>query len=392
MVAVKPISVVIVCGTRPEAIKLAPVYLQLQQRPENFAVTMIVTAQHRELLDQMLTVFDIEPDIDLDIMAPRQSLAHITTHALEGVQQALQQMQPDLVMVQGDTTTTFATSLAAYYQQIEVAHVEAGLRTEDKFSPFPEEINRRLTGVLADFHFAATAQARDNLLAEGVVADHIFVTGNPVVDALDYIRQRQPSLAGGEFEWIERTPGRLLLVTAHRRENWGVPFTRICMALRQIVAQHRDLTMIYPVHPNPAVRQAAHELLDGVDRIVLCQPPDYLTFVAIMTRTDLIITDSGGIQEEAPALGIPVLVIREKTERPEGIAAGTARLVGTQTETIVAEANRLLTSPSAYAAMASGKCPYGDGQAARRICDALEYLWGRREQRPDEFGLDVRPK
>lgn len=390
MGTLQPISVAIVCGTRPEAIKLAPVYLQLSQRPESFSVKMIVTAQHREMLDQMLVVFGIEPDIDLNIMEREQDLAQITTRALEGVQEALQQMQPELVMVQGDTTTTFATSLAAYYERIKVAHVEAGLRTADKFSPFPEEINRRLTRVLADFHFAATATARDNLRAEGVAADNIFVTGNPVVDALNYIRQQQLSLAGTEFEWIEQIPGRLLLVTAHRRENWGVPFTRICTALRQIVAQHPDLTVLYPVHPNPSVRRAAYELLDGVDRIVLCQPPDYLTFVAIMTRTDLIITDSGGIQEEAPALGIPVLVIREKTERPEGIAAGTARLVGTQTETIVAETNRLLTSPSAYAEMASGVCPYGDGQAAPRICDALEYLWGRREQRPGEFELDIK--
>ena len=381
----KPISVAIVCGTRPEAIKLAPVYLELKQRPADFAVNMLVTAQHRDMLDQMLAVFGIEPDVDLDIMQPRQNLAEITTRVLTGMQDALQQLRPELVIVQGDTTTTFATGLAAYYERIKLAHVEAGLRTQDKFSPFPEEINRRLTGVLADYHFAATAPAQANLLAEGVPDETIFITGNPVVDALSYIRDQRQSLTGTEFEWLEQLTNRLLLVTAHRRENWGVPFTRICTALRQIVAQHPDLTIIYPVHPNPAVKQAAYELLDGVDRIILCEPPDYLNFIAIMTRADLIITDSGGIQEEAPALGIPVLVIREKTERPEGITAGVARLIGTETDTIVAEANRLLTSPAAYAEMASGTCPYGDGQAARRIADALAYVWGRRQTRPDEF-------
>lgn len=381
----KPISTIVVCGTRPEAIKLAPVYLELKRRPEHFLVNMVVTAQHRDMLDQMLAVFGIQPDVDLDIMQPGQNLAEITTRVLTGMQETLHQLGPDLVIVQGDTTTTFATSLAAYYQQIRLAHVEAGLRTEDKFSPFPEEINRRLTAVLADYHFAATSTARSNLLAEGISAEDIFVTGNPVVDALYHIRQQRPALTDTAFEWLQDLSGRLLLVTAHRRENWGVPFTRICMALRQIVDQHPDVTILYPVHPNPMVKDAAYELLDGVDRIVLCEPPDYLTFIGIMTRTDLIISDSGGIQEEAPALGIPVLVIREKTERPEGIAAGVTRLVGTDTETIVAEANRLLTSPSAYAQMASGACPYGDGQAARRIADALEFFGGRREQRPDEF-------
>ena len=381
----KPLAVALVCGTRPEAIKLGPVYLQLRQRPESFSVRMIVTAQHREMLDQMLSVFGIRPDVDLDIMQPDQSLAQVTTRALEGVQDALRKLQPELLIVQGDTTTTFAASLAAYYERIKVAHVEAGLRTADKFSPFPEEINRRLTGVLADFHFAATAAAQANLLAESLPSDHIFVTGNTVVDALNYICQQQPTLSGTEFEWLEQIPGRLLLVTAHRRENWGVPFTRICAALCQIANEYPDLTILYPVHPNPQVCQAANELLSGVDRIVLCEPPDYLTFVAIMTRTDLIITDSGGIQEEAPALGVPVLVIREKTERPEGLAAGVARLVGTQTETIVAEAHRLLSSPAAYAEMSGGASPYGDGQASRRICDALEYLWGWRQQPPDEF-------
>ena len=384
----KPISIALVCGTRPEAIKLAPVYLRLREQPETFAVCMIVTAQHRQMLDQMLGVFGIKPDVDLDIMQSDQSLAEITTRALQGVEGVLQELRAELVMVQGDTTTTLAASLAAYYQRIKVAHVEAGLRTADKFSPFPEEMNRRLTSVLADFHFAATPRAKANLLAEGGRADSIFVTGNPVVDALHHIRRQQPTLAGTDYAWIEQIPGRLLLVTAHRRENWGVPFTRICAALRQIAKQHPDVTIVYPVHPNPKVRQAAYELLGGVGNLALCEPPDYLTFVAIMSRADLIITDSGGIQEEAPSLGIPVLVIREKTERPEGIAAGVARLVGTETEAIVSACDQLLTNPSAYSAMASQVSPYGDGQAARRICDALAYVCGRRRQPPDEFQFD----
>ncbi len=346
---------------------------------------VVVTAQHREILDQMLAVFNITPDVDLDIMQAEQSLSEVTTNALTGVERALQELRPRIVLVQGDTTTTFAASLAAFYQKIPLGHVEAGLRSGDKFSPFPEEINRRLTTVLADLHFAATPRAAENLRAEGVRSEAIFVTGNPVVDALETIRQRKPTLAGTELEWVEELPGRILLVTLHRRENLGEPFSRICAALRRILEEHPDVTLIYPVHPNPVVRRAAEELLGSVARVRLVEPPDYLVFVALMARADLIITDSGGIQEEAPSLGVPVLVARETTERPEAIDAGVARLVGTKTDRIVAEADRLLGSPSAYARMAAGGSPYGDGQAAVRICDALEYHLGIRPQRPGEF-------
>ncbi len=380
-----PIPVALVFGTRPEAIKLGPVWSQLSQRPELFVPQVIVTAQHREMLDQMLAVFNISPDVDLDIMQPAQSLSEVTSGALTGVEEALRQLQPRIVLVQGDTTTTFAASLAAFYQKIPLGHVEAGLRTGDKFSPFPEEMDRRLTTVLADLHFAATPRAAGNLRAEGVSPEAIFVTGNPVLDALQTIRQQRPTLAGTELAWVEELPGRVLLVTLHRRENQGEPFARICAALRRILGVHPDVTLIYPVHPNPVVRRPAEQLLGSVPRVRLVEPPDYVVFVALMARADLIITDSGGIQEEAPSLGVPVLVARETTERPEAVEAGVARLVGTETDKIVAEADRLLTSPTAYARMAAGGSPYGDGQAAVRICDALEYHLGIRPQRPAEF-------
>jgi len=382
---VTPIPIALIFGTRPESIKLGPVWSALCQRPEMFLPQVIVTAQHREMLDQMLAVFNITPTIDLDIMQPAQSLSDITTNALIGVQQALEKLQPELVLVQGDTTTTFAASLAAFYQRIPIGHVEAGLRTADKLSPFPEEINRRLTSVLADVHFAATPWARDNLQAEGIPREAVFVTGNPVLDALQTILTQKPTLAGTELAWVEQLSGRLLLVTLHRRENLGEPFARICSALKQILQAHPDVTIVYPVHPNPAVREAAHDLLGDVERIILCEPPDYLAFVPLMARADLIITDSGGIQEEAPALNVPVLVTRETTERPEAIEAGAARLVGTDTNNIIAEANRLLTSPSAYARMSGAGSPFGDGHAALRICQALEYFFNLRSQRPSEF-------
>ncbi len=375
----------LVFGTRPEAIKLGPVWAELCRRPESFLPQVLVTAQHRQMLDQMLSVFNMTPDVDLDIMQPEQSLSAVASQALTGVEQALERLQPRFVLVQGDTTTTFAASLAAFYQRIPVGHVEAGLRTDTKFSPFPEEINRRMTTALADLHFAATARARDNLQAERVPAEAIFVTGNPVIDALETIRRQKPTLAGTELAWVEELPGRLLLVTLHRRENLGEPFVRICTALRQILQQHTDVTLIYPVHPNPVVRRAAEELLGSVERATLIDPPDYLGFVPLMARADLIITDSGGIQEEAPALDVPVLVARETTERPEAIDAGVARLVGTDTANIVAAASRLLTSPTAYAQMTGVGSPYGDGRAAVRICEALEYYFGLRSEPPAQF-------
>jgi len=375
-------TVALVFGTRPEAIKLAPVYQELKRR--NRPVQVIVTAQHRGLLDQMLAVFEMTADVDLDLMQEGQTLAQITSRALTGLQETFARLRPDVVMVQGDTTTVLGGALAAFYERIPVAHVEAGLRTQNKLSPFPEEINRRLTDVMSDVYFAATRRARHNLLGEGLPASAVYVTGNPVVDALRTVVERQPALPE-HLAWIETLEGRLILVTAHRRENLGVPFSRICQALQEIVERHPDVTVVWPLHPNPLVTKSAHELLDGVERIVLTDPLDYLAFVPLMAHADLVITDSGGVQEEAPALGVPALVTRDTTERPEGIDAGVAKLVGTETETIVAEADRVLNSPTEYSRMTEVGCPYGDGKAAARICDALDHFLGLRDDRPADY-------
>ncbi len=375
-------TVALVFGTRPEAIKLAPIYQELKRRER--PVQVIVTAQHRGLLDQMLAVFEMTADVDLDIMQEGQTLAQITSRALTGLQETFAKLRPDVVMVQGDTTTVLGGALAAFYERIPVAHVEAGLRTQNKLSPFPEEINRRLTDVISDVYFAATRRARHNLLGEGIPGAAVYVTGNPVVDALRTVVERQPDLPE-QLKWIDTMEGRLILVTAHRRENLGVPFSRICQALQEIVERHDDVTVVWPLHPNPLVTKSAHELLDGVERVVLTDPLDYLAFVPLMAHADLVITDSGGVQEEAPALGVPALVTRDTTERPEGIEAGVAKLVGTETEAIVAEADRLLKSPTEYTRMTEIGCPYGDGQAAGRICDALDHFLGLRDDRPPDF-------
>jgi len=380
-----PRKVALVFGTRTEAVKLAPVCQELRRRSDKFSAEIIVTAQHREMLDQMLNTFQLTADVDLDIMQPEQTLADITTRALTELQKVFSQRQFDIVMVQGDTCTCFAAALAAYYQRIDVAHVEAGLRTQDKYSPFPEEMFRRLTGELADIHLAATHRARHNLLGEGVSPQAIFVTGNPVVDALQQVVATGGGLSGTPLERLDDLDGRVCLLTAHRRENLGVPLTRVFMAVRQLVDAFRDLTVVFPVHKNPTVQRAAQEILGGVERITLCDPVDYATFVPLMARADIIITDSGGVQEEAPALGVPVVVVRETTERPEGVDAGVAKLVGTQTEDIVAEVSRLLTNPTEYARMTGSGCPYGDGRAAQRICDALEHHFGIRKERPEDF-------
>jgi UDP-N-acetylglucosamine 2-epimerase (non-hydrolysing) len=362
----------VIFGTRPEAIKLAPVIAALRGRPDVFETRVAVTAQHREMLDQVLECFGVEPDYDLDIMEHGQSLSDITSRVLCGVEPLLANERPDIVLVQGDTTTVFAAALAAFYQQIPVGHVEAGLRTDDKYNPFPEEINRRLASVLADLHFAPTPAARDRLLAEGVAAGRVFVTGNTVIDALLWVLQMPFQFKGDELGWLQGYGGRLVLVTAHRRENLGEPLRRICKALRALPEAFDDVAVVYALHRNPAVREVAREVLGGAPRVRLVEPPEYVTFVNLMKRATLVITDSGGLQEEAPSLGVPVLVVRETTERPEGVEAGCTRLVGTQTETIVAEASRLLRDPEAYQAMARVANPYGDGKAAGRICDALD--------------------
>jgi len=357
-------------GTRPEAIKLAPVLNRLKQTPSVESIVCI-TAQHREMLDQVLGLFEIRPDFDLDIMQPAQPLAELSAAVFRGLEPVLAEVAPDWVLVQGDTTTVMCAALLAYYHRVKIGHVEAGLRTGDKFQPFPEEVNRQVLGVVGDLHFAPTEWARDNLLREGIPVERITVTGNTVIDALHEVVARPLDLSAGPLAGVDDSQ-QIILVTAHRRENFGAPLERIFSALRSIaIAYAGKVTLIYPVHLNPKVQEPAHRLLAGVPNIRLIKPVDYLSMVHLMKRAHLILTDSGGIQEEAPALGKPVLVLREKTERPEALQAGTAILVGTDPERIVRETRRLLDDPAAYTAMAKAVNPFGDGHAAERIVAAL---------------------
>ncbi|MGO8670906.1 MAG: non-hydrolyzing UDP-N-acetylglucosamine 2-epimerase [Capsulimonadaceae bacterium] len=358
-------------GTRPDAIKMAPVVLELRRRPSEFDARVAVTGQHREMLDQVLSVFGIVPDFDLNIMQHGANLAQVTTRSLTGLDPILDSEKPDWVIAQGDTTTTFVASLAAFYHRVRFGHVEAGLRTGNKFDPFPEEMNRILTGRLASLHFAPTPEAADNLLREGVAADSVVMTGNTGIDALLDVAERPYRGDDPQISAILAEDRRVILVTTHRRENWGEPMSRIAAAIREIVDTHPDTIAVVPMHRNPLVREALMPLLSGQDRVRLIEPPDYAPFVKLEQKATLVLTDSGGVQEEAPCLGKPVLVLRDTTERPEGIAAGTALLVGTHTSRIVREAARLLGEPEAYAAMARAVSPYGDGHAARRIADAL---------------------
>lgn len=354
-----------VAGTRPEAIKMAPVILALREAPWA-EVRVLATAQHRQMLDQVMQVFGISPDIDLDIMRPNQSLPELTARLLAELDTVLASEQPDVVLVQGDTTTVMATAMAAFYRRIDVGHVEAGLRTGDLQNPFPEEMNRVVAGRLSRWHFAPTEGSRQNLLREGFDPTAIHVTGNTVIDALKNVVARDLPRPEG----ID--PGkRLVLVTAHRRENFGEPFREVCRAVREIADRHEDLNILYPVHPNPNVHDVAHATLGDHPRIRLCSPLDYLPFVSAMKHADLVLTDSGGVQEEAPALAKPVLVMRRETERPEAVAEGVVKLVGTDFDSIVGEADRLLRDPDAYRAMAKGVSPYGDGLAASRILSIL---------------------
>jgi UDP-N-acetylglucosamine 2-epimerase (non-hydrolysing) len=372
------LKVMSVFGTRPEAIKMASVVKQLEKHPDTILSKVCVTAQHRQMLDQVLDLFEIHPDYDLSIMKPGQDLFDVTCGVLHGLKTVFEQERPDIVLVHGDTTTTMAASLAAYYCRLSVGHVEAGLRTHNKYAPFPEEINRKVAGVLADIHFAPTPWARDNLLAEGVSPDRIHVTGNTVIDSLltvvDKVRHDDDiSLKMAQaFSFLDQAK-RLILVTGHRRENFGEGFEQICRALAEIAASRPDVEILYPVHLNPNVREPVQRLLKNglYNNIHLIDPVDYLPFVWLMDRSYLIITDSGGVQEEAPSLGKPVLVMRETTERPEALAAGTVILVGTDTERIVLETCRLLDDVDAYARMSQAHNPYGDGQAAGRIVEML---------------------
>ncbi|GEA14326.1 MAG: hypothetical protein PWR22_1254 [Moorella sp. (in: firmicutes)] len=380
-----PLKVLTVFGTRPEAIKMAPVVKELNRYPEEFNCQVAVTAQHREMLDQVLQLFQIQPGYDLDIMRPRQTLEEVTTRALNGLSGVLKTSRPDVVLVHGDTTTTFVAALAAFYQQIPVGHVEAGLRTGDRYAPFPEEMNRRLAGALADIHFAPTATARDNLLREGVPAEHIYVTGNTVIDALKATVRPGYCFSDPRLQELDMERWRVVLVTAHRRENWGEPMREIFSALRDLVKRYSDIAVVFPVHYNPRVRELAGEILGNRERIYLIDPLDYEPFVNLMARSYLVLTDSGGLQEEAPALGKPVLVLREVTERPEAVAAGTVRLVGTGYHEILAAAGELLEDRQAYLRMAHAVNPYGDGQASRRIRGALRHYFGLTIARPQEF-------
>ena len=364
------IRVLSVFGTRPEAIKMAPVVRALRASPGRFESLLCVTAQHRTMLDQVLEVFDLKADVDLDLMVPGQSPASIAAGIFDRLPPLLRRIQPDIILVQGDTTTTFAAAFAAFLERIPTGHVEAGLRTGDRWQPFPEEMNRVLTTRIATLHFPPTPAARDALLAEGVPAADVYLTGNTVIDALlqtvraDY-RFRTPALTALD------PARRLVLVTAHRRESFGAPLRSICAAIRELAGRFPELQFVLPVHPNPEVKQTVEELLSDLPAMHLIPPVDYLEFVHLLARADLVLTDSGGVQEEAPSLGKPVLVLREVTERPEGVAAGTAQVVGTDRARIVAVASELLTSPAAYARMAGAVNPYGDGRASERILAAL---------------------
>lgn len=378
-------TIMLVFGTRPEAIKMAPLVKAFQQMPDRVRTIVCVTGQHREMLDQVLDIFGIRPDYDLNIMRQRQDLYDVTARVLVGMRDVLRQARPDVVLVHGDTTTSTAAALAAFYAQIPVGHVEAGLRTHNIYSPWPEEMNRQLTGRIATYHFAPTPMSRNNLLAESVPAAHILVTGNTVIDALHWVVGRirtdheldarlADELRQSGYDSARLAGGRrMVLITGHRRENFGEGFLHICRAIRQLAETHPDVDFVYPMHLNPNVRRPIHEVFGDVhrDNLFFIEPLEYLSFVFLMEKSALVLTDSGGIQEEAPSLGKPVLVMRDTTERPEALTAGTVKLVGTDFQKIVGETGRLLDDASAYDAMSHAVNPYGDGQACGRITEFL---------------------
>lgn len=373
-------KILLVFGTRPEAIKMAPLVLAMKNHSDTLDVKVCVTAQHREMLDQVLQIFDIVPDYDLDIMKPGQDLYGVTSNILLGMKEILSEYQPDIVFVHGDTTTTLATSLSAFYQKIPVAHVEAGLRTGDLYSPWPEEANRKLTGVLAKYHFAPTEMSRENLMKEGVESSNIFVTGNTVIDALLWVLQKIEKTPQLKQE-LEKKIGQVyphfgskrayVLITGHRRENFGQGFLDICKAIATLAERHPDVDFVYPVHLNPNVQRPVNELLSEIGNVYLIPPLDYEPFVYLMSKAYLILTDSGGIQEEAPSLGKPVLVMRDTTERPEAVEAGTVKLVGTNPDTIIREVEKLLQDRKAYADMSRAHNPYGDGTSCYKIIETV---------------------
>jgi UDP-N-acetylglucosamine 2-epimerase (non-hydrolysing) len=389
---VSSIKVLAIFGTRPEAIKMGPVLYRLQKYAHEIETRVVITGQHRSMLDQVLPIFEVTPDYDLDIMRPNQSLTGITVRALRGLENILQDDDYQLILVQGDTTTAFVGALAAFYQRIPVAHIEAGLRTRDKYNPYPEEINRHFIDVLADLCFAPTLFSKNALLKEGVDPQRILVTGNTVIDALLTTVSERYTFQTSSLQTIDFDRGqRTLLATVHRRENHGEPLQDICNALQHLLAARQDLQLVLPVHLNPNVYHTVHAALDNMERVHLTEPLDYPDFVNLMAHTHIILTDSGGVQEEAPSLGKPVLVMRETTERPEAISAGTARLVGTTKRGIVDTVNRLLDDPLEYERMAQAVNPYGDGRAAERIVEGIRHFFGFRDDAPVDFGTSGRP-
>ena len=377
------IKVMTIFGTRPEAIKMAPLALELARRPEIDALCC-VTAQHREMLDSVLNIFQLHPDYDLNIMQPRQTLSTITSKCLLGMDDVLEEAKPDLVLVNGDTSTTFAGALAAFYHQVPVGHVEAGLRTYDKYSPFPEEMNRKMVGAIADLHFCPTTANRDNLARENITKG-VFLTGNTVIDALQTTVVKEFTFVEDVLNQLDYEKQKVILVTCHRRENYGQPMEDIMSALAHIARTHPEAELVYPVHLSPVVQECAHRHLDGIANVHLIPPLNVEEMHNLMARCYMVMTDSGGLQEEAPALGKPVLVLRKETERPEAVAAGTVKLAGVAYDDIVALAEELLCDPAAYEKMAHAVNPYGDGQACRRTADAIEWHFGLRSQPPEPF-------
>ena len=380
----KKVKIFTIFGTRPEAIKMAPLVKELEKR-EGIDSKVCVTAQHREMLDQVLDYFEIRTDYDLNIMKSKQSLTGITSRVLEGLEEVFEEEKPDMILVHGDTTTTFGGALAAFYKQIKVGHVEAGLRTFDKYFPFPEEMNRKLTGSLADIHFAPTIGSKNNLLKEGVNEKDIYVTGNTVIDAMEHTVKENYTFETEELNHIDFNNKKVIMITAHRRENWGEGIENICRALKTIVEKNKDVELVYLVHLNPVVKDVVFKHLNDKERVHLLTPQDTKETHNLMNKCFMVMTDSGGLQEEAPHLGKPVLVLRDVTERPEAIEAGTVKLVGTNVEAIVNEANKLIRDKSAYEKMSKAVNPYGDGKASGRIVDAIEKYFGLRDKNIEEF-------
>jgi UDP-N-acetylglucosamine 2-epimerase (non-hydrolysing) len=379
------LRIMTVFGTRPEAVKMAPVIKELERRSGEIVPLVAVTAQHREMLDQVLELFEITPNYDLNIMQANQTLHDITSRALLGLRDVISEAKPDMILVHGDTTTTFVAALAGFYAQVPVGHVEAGLRTQNKYSPYPEEMNRKLTGAIADLHFSPTDTSKTNLLAEGVNQENIFVTGNTVIDALLATVHENYTFTDPVLNQIDFTNRKVILVTTHRRENLGEPMRNIYLALQQLIEENPDVEIVFPMHKNPHVREVVNSVLGQTERVHLIEPLDYQPFVNLIARSHIILTDSGGVQEEAPSFGKPVLVLRDTTERPEAVEAGTVLLVGTDRDEVYRNASRLLNDSTTYSKMANAVNPYGDGLAAKRIVDSILYYCKHASNRPKDF-------